>query len=189
MTELAIIKTEAKELTNKELKKEVIAYASAGESVGNARWKMARAIHNIVISNLFIEDFDTISEFGEFIGLKKSNISQLVSACQLIDMMSFNQDEWTVGKAYTLSTLSFEEREEFLVWSKLQGIDLPLMSDKALINLIKEWRASIEEFETEEAETEEAETEEAETEVEVMVIDENGNKYSVPASILEKYRI
>lgn len=165
--EILVTMEAVNELTNTELKKEVVNYLTAGKSIANSRWIMATAIYNIVKSELFDEDFDTDTQFYEFINIKKSNASQLVNATDFMIREGLDFNLYSVGKAYALSTLSIDEYIDFMIYVNERDISISSMSDKALINLIKEWKASQIEDVVEEQEEEEEQEQEQEQEQEI----------------------
>lgn len=165
--EMVVLTMEAvNELSNKELKKQVTNYVGAGQNIFNSRWVMAEAIYNVVRDELFEEDFETETEFYNFVNLKKSNASQLVNAVEFMRRENLDYNAYTVGKAYALSTLVQDEYWEFMDYCNRLDICTHSMSDKALANLIKEWKLSqLEEVEAEEVEAEDVEAEESEQEL------------------------
>lgn len=129
-------------LESKELKQELKTYLKAGEGISKSRWEMARAIYNVVNGELFDDDFENDGEFYNYIGLKKSNASQLVNAVRCAEQHNLETSLISVGKAYALSTLTDEEFDDFEAYLGEQEIDITVLSDKALVQLIKEWRVS-----------------------------------------------
>lgn len=161
-TELMLLTQEGiNALANVELKKEVQNFYTAGQGISNARWIMAQAIYNVVTDELFEDDFDSDSEFYSFVGLKKANASQLVNAVDFMKRNGFDFNVYSVGKAYTLSTLTDDEFNSFMDYCNENGYVTTAMSDKALQELVKAWKnPTVVEEQTVEAEAE-AEAEQA----------------------------
>lgn len=172
-------------LANKELKKEVTNYVTAGASINNSRWLMAEAIYNVVSNELFDEDFETDTEFYNFVNIKKSNASQLVNAVRFMKKQGLDYNAYTVGKAYALSTLTDEEFEEFMIYCNENDICTHSMTDKALVELIKEWKMS----QLEEIEEVAEEQESAEEEQEIEELDEKASMIAQIKETMERYNI
>ena len=137
MNELTITTNSINELSNGALRKECRNYLTAINGISKSRWKCARAITNIVNGEYFADDFKSRRDFYAFVGLKESNASQLIAAQSLNEEYELN-DVLSVGKCYAISTLG-GDAGEFIKTYTLD--ELMSMSDKAVVNAVKEWRA------------------------------------------------
>ena len=137
MNELTITTNSINELSNGALRKECRNYLTAINGISKSRWKCARTISNIVNGEYFADDFKSKRDFYAFIGLKESNGSQLIAAQSLNEEYELN-DILSVGKCYAISTLG-GDAGEFIKTYTLD--ELMSMSDKAVVNAVKEWRA------------------------------------------------
>lgn len=137
-------------------------------------WEIARAYSRIVNEELFDEDFDTLKEFAEYVGVSPATITQYCKAVAFIDgQPDMNEDTVSVGSAYLLSTLG-EHLGEFVTWLEEQGINLLTLSVAGLKELMKEFKHKDDEP-TEEAEEEQDSNEQDDIEeAEVEEIDREG---------------
>lgn len=134
-------------------------------------WEIARAYSRIVNEELFDEDFDTLKDFAEYVGVSPATITQYCKAVAFIDgQPDMNEDTLSVGSAYLLSTLG-ERLGEFVTWIEEQGINLLTLSVAGLKELLKEFKHKDDEPTEETEDTED--TEETE-DVEVEPIDKEG---------------
>ena len=137
-------------------------------------WEIAKAYSRIVNEELFDEDFDTLKDFAEYVGVSPATITQYCKAVAFINgQPDMNEDTVSVGSAYLLSTLG-EKLGEFITWLEEQGINLLTLSVAGLKELIKEFKHKDEEPTQETEETEETETADTAQDVEVEEIDKEG---------------
>ena len=78
MDEIITIKTT--ELANKKLAKEVKNIATALQTIGKNKWKVADALRNVYDKELWKDDFSTDKELAAAIGLSRSNMKKMVFA-------------------------------------------------------------------------------------------------------------
>ena len=149
------------QLTNKELAKELHTIKDAVVAGNKASWQVANSFCNITMNELFSDDYETEKEFAEDVGVSKAYLSQCKNAVLFADKYDIDKALITVGKCYKLSTLSDEEYKYFCEWCLENNLDIPSMSDKGLIEMIKTWKQGIEELE----EVEDEESEESEEKV------------------------
>lgn len=128
----------------KELTVELFNIMNAINEGNKSAWSVARAYAQIVKEELFDEDFETIQDFADFVGVSKATISQYTNAVRFMEAHEIEFDVFTVGSAYQLSKLTDEEFNDFIKWAEAQGIDVSALSVKALANLIKEYLAPVE---------------------------------------------
>lgn len=95
-------------ITNPKLATQCDKYIKAIAKMDKSSWECAKAIYNIVVNDLWKEDFQTLEELGSILGLTKATISKSVKA---VEFMAQNeiQEPISVGCAYLLSTLNYEE--------------------------------------------------------------------------------
>ena len=83
MDEIITIKTN--ELANKKLAKEVKNIATALQTIGKNKWKVADALRNVYDEELWKDDFSTDKELATALGLSRPNMKKLVSASHYHD--------------------------------------------------------------------------------------------------------
>ena len=176
-------------LSSKELSIELFNIMESIRQGNKSAWEIARAYSRIVSEELFDEDFDTLKEFAEYVGVSPATITQYCKAVAFIDgQPDMNEDTVSVGSAYLLSTLG-EKLGEFVTWLEEQDINLLSLSVAGLKELMKQFKnkdiePTEETEETEETEDTEETTEDAETEV----IDKEGQILLIVMA-MERYGI
>lgn len=75
-----IITINPTELANKKLAKEVKNIATALQSIGKNKWKVADALRNVYDEELWKDDFSTDKELAAALGLSRPNMKKLVCA-------------------------------------------------------------------------------------------------------------
>lgn len=136
-----------------------------------SNWKLASAMWNVVQGELFKDDFKSLTEFYKFVGMSKSNATELVKAYGFMNKHmliptnkqgkpAFAEISGTVGVAYELSKLSEEDYKSFEKWFISGHADDTIWnySKPDVVELIKEWRNSLL-TDKEKAEAEKAEAE------------------------------
>ena len=68
------------ELANKKLAKEVKGIATALQTIGKNKWKVADALRNVYDEELWKDDFSTDKELAAALGMSRPNMKKLVSA-------------------------------------------------------------------------------------------------------------
>jgi transcriptional regulator with XRE-family HTH domain len=152
-------------------------------------WEIAKAYSRIVNEELFDEDFDTLKEFAEYVGVSPATITQYCKAVELIDSQpDMNEDMFTVGTAYLLSTLG-EELGEFIAYEEAKDNHVENMSVAFMKSEIQKFKHRNDEPVEESEESEESEnTEETEDTVEAEEIDKDGHILLIIMD-MEKYGI
>ena len=202
------INSEKFELTNKDLSKELNNMVQAMQSLKNSTWKYAHAVTNIVIHELYKDDFKTRKAFTDSIGLKESLCSKYVKACDFkavsvhtyimnlkLDNPNINEDEvingFSVNKCYYLQTLV--ENNLFVEFLDFIGEDadkLHLISERKLEELLKAFKNKDKEQPQEQpkdvVEDEPTEETQVNDNVELWFQDE---KYIIPRKVLESYKV
>lgn len=163
-------------LTNKALTKEVNVMAEALATGNKSAWEFAEAYANIVNRDLWKDDFKTLTNLCEYVGISKGRGTQFVKALAFMKKHKFvetNKDgsvkcetfKCSVDVAYNLQGI--EDFNEFTEWflANHDGEKITEYSVRGVKELIKDyedWKNPKPE-EPEEPETEEPETEEPET--------------------------
>ena len=159
-------------------------------------WEIAKAYSRIVNEELFEDDFDTLKEFAEYVGVSPATITQYCKAVAFIEgQPDMNEDTVSVGSAYLLSTLG-EHLGEFVTWLEEQGINLLTLSVAGLKELMKQFKHKDEEptEETEEEQDsneqddiEDAETEEIDKEGVIMMIIQTMKNHDISIEDIQAY--
>ena len=159
-------------------------------------WEIARAYSRIVNEELFDEDFDTLKEFAEYVGVSPATITQYCKAVAFIDgQPDMNEDTVSVGSAYLLSTLG-EHLGDFVTWLEEQGINLLNLSVAGLKELMKQFKhkddeptEEIEEEQdsNEQDDIEDAETEEIDKEGVIMMIIQTMKNHDISIEDIQAY--
>ncbi len=176
-------------LSSKELSIELFNIMESIRQGNKSAWEIARAYSRIVSEELFDEDFDTLKEFAEYVGVSPATITQYCKAVAFIDgQPDMNDDTVSVGSAYLLSTLG-EKLGEFVTWLEEQDINLLTLSVAGLKELMKQFKNKDVEPTEETEETEDTEeTEETEETVETEEIDKEGQILLIVMT-MERYGI
>lgn len=100
-------------LKNTALKESLLAIRGAVLSVNASQWKVAQAVHDILVKETFKEDFETEEKFADFIGISRSNCNKMKKA---IDFRNSNETfkDWTLNKIYEIMCLPKEEAPKVL---------------------------------------------------------------------------
>lgn len=95
-------------LKNTALKESLLTIRSAVLSVNASQWEVAQAVHDILVKEIFKEDFETEEKFANFIGISRSNCNKMKKA---IDFRNSNKTfkDWTLNKIYEIMCLPTEE--------------------------------------------------------------------------------
>ena len=122
-------------LTNTNLKKELRALNTEGDKLYRSTWAIAESYKTIVDSNLFTDDFDSLTAFAKFANTSTSNISRLT---RCVDFRNkYGLEGYTVGAVAELLPLenseTLTESDILELISKLN----PLMTVKAIRELVK----------------------------------------------------
>lgn len=159
-------------------------------------WEIAKAYSRIVNEELFEDDFDTLKEFAEYVGVSPATITQYCKAVAFIDgQPDMNEDTVSVGSAYLLSTLG-EHLGEFVTWLEEQGINLLTLSVAGLKELMKQFKhkddeptEEIEEEQdsNEQDDIEDAETEEIDKEGVIMMIIQTMKNHDISIEDIQAY--
>lgn len=100
-------------LKNTALKDSLLKIRGAVLSVNASQWEVAQAVHDIMIKEIFKEDFETEEKFADFIGISRSNCNKMKKA---VDFRNSNKmfEGWTLNKIYEIMCLPKEEAPKVL---------------------------------------------------------------------------
>ena len=101
-------------LKNSALKESLVTIRDAVLSVNASQWKVAQAVHDILVKETFKEDFETEEKFADFIGISRSNCNKMKKAVDFRDSNETFKD-WTLNKIYEIMCLPKEEAPQLLV--------------------------------------------------------------------------
>lgn len=177
-------------LANKELGTAVAEIIKAKELGNKSAWIVACQYNKIIEDELFDDDFESLKDFADYMGVTKGLLSQYNNAVKFIstNTLGFNVNDLSVVRAYTLSTL--DNLDEFVAWCESNDRDIKSMSDNGLKATIKEWKNELEAVDVESTEETPVEENDADVSRETMVNFElNGKKYSIPESVLASYEL
>ena len=171
-------------LKNSALKESLLTIRDEVLSVNASQWKVAQAVHDILVKETFKEDFETEEKFADFIGISRSNCNKMKKAVEFRDSNETFKD-WTLNKIYEIMCLPKEEAPQLLG---------DYMIDKD--DTVKEIREAVKAYKEDTTEskvvadvepTEEAEpkTEETEPKTEDIPMKEDGTKESLLHSFID----
>ena len=161
-------------LSSKELSIELFNIMESIRQGNKSAWEIAHAYARIVEEELFDEDFETLKEFAEYVGVSPATITQYCKAVAFINgQPDMHEDTFSVGTAYLLSTLG-ENLGDFVAWLESQDINLATLSVAGLKELMKKYKHKDEVAEESEETEESAESQNEIEDAEVEEIDREG---------------
>ena len=194
------------ELANKSLAKNLNAMVNAMNGLKTKTWEYAQALANIFNNKYYEDDFKDKKEFCKAIGLAESSSTKYIMACDFravsipayIKGLKDNGIEvsedvvkngFSVNKCYYLQALVKKNVfVDFLLYIGNETANrLYSMSERELEALLKEFKNK-DKASDETAESEEKE-DTAETVEDMAEIYFQGNTYSIPVSVLNKYLV
>lgn len=100
-------------LKNSALKESLLTIRGAVLSVNASQWKVAQAVHDILVKETFKEDFETEEKFADFIGISRSNCNKMKKA---VDFRNNDKtfEGWTLNKIYEIMCLPKEDAPKVL---------------------------------------------------------------------------
>lgn len=100
-------------LKNTVLKESLLTIRSAVLSVNASQWEVAQAVHDILVKEIFKEDFETEEKLANFIGISRSNCNKMKKA---VDFRNNDKtfEGWTLNKIYEIMCLPKEEAPKVL---------------------------------------------------------------------------
>ena len=160
--EITLTKENVNALCNKELKQDLVIMLDAIATGNQCVWDYAIAVHNIIETESFSDDFETVKDFCEWAGLDKSKVTQYTKAVKFVMDKQIDVKNIVVANAYQLSTLG-DKYNDFVEWCENNEIDFMSLSVRDLREVTKQYKESlvIADVDVEETEADE-ETEETE---------------------------
>ena len=159
--ELILTKENVNALCNKELKQDLTIMLDAIATGNQCVWDYAIAVHNIIETESFSDDFETVKDFCEWAGLDKSKVTQYTKAVKFVMDKQIDVKNIVVANAYQLSTLG-DKYDDFVEWCENNEIDFMSLSVRDLREVTKQYKESlvIADVDVEEVEETDEETEE-----------------------------
>ena len=165
--ELILTKENVNALCNKELKQDLVIMLGAIATGNQCVWDYAIAVHNIIETESFSDDFETVKDFCEWAGLDKSKVTQYTKAVKFVMDKQIDVKNIVVANAYQLSTLG-DKYDNFVEWCENNEIDFMSLSVRDLREVTKQYKESLVVADVDVEETEETD-EETDEETEDMM--------------------
>ena len=154
--ELILTKENVNALCNKELKQDLTIMLDAIATGNQCVWDYAIAVHNIIETESFSDDFETVKDFCEWAGLDKSKVTQYTKAVKFVMDKKIDVKNIVVANAYQLSTLG-DKYDDFVEWCENNEIDFMSLSVRDLREVTKQYNESLVVADVDVEETEETE--------------------------------
>ena len=154
--ELILTKENVNALCNKELKQDLTIMLEAIVAGNQCVWDYAIAVHNIIETESFSDDFETVKDFCEWAGLDKSKVTQYTKAVKFVMDKQIDVKNIVVANAYQLSTLG-DKYDDFVEWCENNEIDFMSLSVRDLREVTKQYNESLVVADVDVEETEETE--------------------------------
>lgn len=140
--ELILTKENVNALCNKELKQDLVIMLEAIATGNQCVWDYAIAVHNIIETESFSDDFETVKDFCEWAGLDKSKVTQYTKAVKFVMDKQIDVKNIVVANAYQLSTLG-DKYDGFVEWCGNNEIDFMSLSVRDLREVTKQYKESL----------------------------------------------
>ena len=140
--ELILTKANVNALCNTELKQDLVIMLEAIATGNKCVWDYAIAVHNIIETESFSDDFETVKDFCEWAGLDKSKVTQYTKAVKFVMDKQIDVKNIVVANAYQLSTLG-DEYDDFVEWCENNEIDFMSLSVRDLREVTKQYKESL----------------------------------------------
>ena len=140
--ELILTKENVNALCNKELKQDLTIMLEAIATGNQCVWDYAIAVHNIIETESFSDDFETVKDFCEWAGLDKSKVTQYTKAVKFVMDKQIDVKNIVVANAYQLSTLG-DKYDDFIEWCENNEIDFMSLSVRDLREVTKQYKESL----------------------------------------------
>ena len=140
--ELILTKENVNTLCNKELKQDLVIMLEAIATGNQCVWDYAIAVHNIIETESFSDDFETVKDFCEWAGLDKSKVTQYTKAVKFVMDKQIDVKNIVVANAYQLSTLG-DKYDDFVEWCENNEIDFMSLSVRDLREATKQYKESL----------------------------------------------
>ena len=140
--ELILTRENVNALCNKELKQDLIIMLESIATGNQCVWDYAISVHNIIETESFSDDFETVKDFCEWAGLDKSKVTQYTKAVKFVMDKQIDVKNIVVANAYQLSTLG-DNYDDFVEWCKNNEIDFMSLSVRDLREVTKQYKESL----------------------------------------------
>ena len=140
--ELILTKENVNALCNKELKQDLVIMLEAIATGNQCVWDYAIAVNNIIETESFSDDFETVKDFCEWAGLDKSKVTQYTKAVKFVMDKQIDVKNIVVANAYQLSTLG-DKYDDFVEWCENNEIDFMSLSVRDLREVTKQYKESL----------------------------------------------
>ena len=140
--ELILTKENVNALCNKELKQDLVIMLESIATGNQCVWDYAIAVHNIIETESFSDDFETVKDFCEWAGLDKSKVTQYTKAVKFVMDKQIDVKNIVVANAYQLSTLG-DKYDDFVEWCENNEIDFMSLSVRDLREVTKQYKESL----------------------------------------------
>ena len=140
--EITLTKENVNALCNKELKQDLVIMLEAIATGNQCVWDYAIAVHNIIETESFSDDFETVKDFCEWAGLDKSKVTQYTKAVKFVMDKQIDVKNIVVANAYQLSTLG-DKYDNFVEWCENNEIDFMSLSVRDLREVTKQYKESL----------------------------------------------
>lgn len=140
--ELILTKENVNALCNKELKQDLTIMLEAIATGNQCVWDYAIAVHNIIETESFSDDFETVKDFCDWAGLDKSKVTQYTKAVKFVMDKQIDVKNIVVANAYQLSTLG-DKYDDFVEWCENNEIDFMSLSVRDLREVTKQYKESL----------------------------------------------
>ena len=140
--EITLTKENVNALCNKELKQDLVIMLDAIATGNQCVWDYAIAVHNIIETESFSDDFETVKDFCEWAGLDKSKVTQYTKAVKFVMDKQIDVKNIVVANAYQLSTLG-DKYGDFVEWCENNEIDFMSLSVRDLREVTKQYKESL----------------------------------------------
>ena len=186
--ELILTKENVNALCNKELKQDLVIMLEAIATGNQCVWDYAIAVHNIIETESFSDDFETVKDFCEWAGLDKSKVTQYTKAVKFVMDKQIDVKNIVVANAYQLSTLG-DKYDDFVEWCENNEIDFMSLSVRDLREVTKQYKESLVVADVDVEETEDMMNEPTSTDEETVQFTYrvSDNEFTVKEISLETY--
>lgn len=194
--EVAVNKSILNEITNADLKREVINCFKAAEIVNKGLWSYARALNQIKVNEYWRVNYDDMDSFLKKFELSKQTFYRNADAVDVLEKLlipnGYNEKQFGVSKAYEFVVLQ-GDAQAFIDSCKLNEYHIENMTKEQLRDLIKKFRKSLDDAIDGDGKNEEKEKKETKPKAEIdgndIIIKYNGKTYKVPLKELKKYEV
>ena len=186
--EIILTKENVNALCNKELKQDLVIMLDAIATGNQCVWDYAIAVHNIIETESFSDDFETVKDFCEWAGLDKSKVTQYTKAVKFVMDKQIDVKNIVVANAYQLSTLG-DNYDGFVEWCENNEIDFMSLSVRDLREVTKQYKESLVVADVDVEETEDMMNEPTSTDEETVqfTYKVSDNEFTVKEISLETY--